>query len=118
MTGLADGTDEQGKLTNLSRFPAPKKASVKALVHDFGCADEVIEEATDKIEDYFTRLSINRAYRGPDPAASLPDSIFNNLHPEDRRKWVTISSDSKKLIVRNEKPTASCERPSGRHQPR
>ena len=57
MAGLADGNDEQGKLTNLSRFPATKKASVKALVHDFGCDDEVIEQATDEIDDYLTRLS-------------------------------------------------------------
>ena len=36
----------------------------------------------------------------------LPDAIFNNLPRDDQRKWATMSSESKKLIV-NVKNTAS-----------
>jgi len=72
-------TTNRESLQTLTKFLASEKASVKALVHNFECDDEVIEQATEEIEDYLTQLSADRAYRGPDPAARLLDLNFNTI---------------------------------------
>ena len=67
--GLGDGQDELDKmktLTNYSRSNTTTK--VKALVHDFGIAEESQDEAAERIEAYMQRFQVNRTYHAPDPA--------------------------------------------------
>ena len=61
---------------------------------------------------------VNRAYSGPDPDARLPDDLFNTMNDDDRRKLATMSSASKKSILRHSDPRKSQaprERPPRQH---